>query len=390
MFQGELTVLIKKGGIMSHSYFPKGIAKGEQFFNRTSEIDRLLSNIEQGTHTVLVAPRRYGKSSLAKHVVQKANCYHHEMDLFVAISELDIGNKIINGVTDIIQQVTQQPEQWFNTLRQFFNRADKKWTVGIKGIKLELVPNDPKTVPQNIIDVLQAAEYVLSQKASKAVLYIDEFQEIMTTDIGKAIEGAIRHFAQESQHLVFIFSGSSRRLLQKMFMQRSRPLYQLCDEIRLDRIESSYYKHYINYVAQQTFKQSLDDNVIDRLLALSERHPRYVYLLCAEVWQNQGDTPPVEDDIEQVWQDLVKQKFKDVKVELGYRSHSQLKLLREIAQGNDYSLSGKHNQMALQMTSSTIVQALKALEELDYIEQLDDGQYRLIDPLIKSALLVGF
>jgi len=126
---------------MFRKYFPKGIAKGEPFFNREQVLKRLIGNIEGGTHSVLMAPRRYGKSSLAKHAIRKVKLPYAEIDLFVAISELDVGEKIIKGISGVIQEVSSEPEQWFNALREFFRRSDKKWTVGIKGAMLELIPN---------------------------------------------------------------------------------------------------------------------------------------------------------------------------------------------------------------------------------------------------------
>ena len=100
--------------------------------------------------------------------------------------------------------------------------------------------------PENILDALNALEHILVKKKQKAVLFIDEFQEIVKLPIGKAVEGAIRHFAQESKYLSLIFSGSNRHILLSMFVDRSRPLYQLCDRINLGRIDSKYYKEYLN------------------------------------------------------------------------------------------------------------------------------------------------
>lgn len=55
--------------------FPLGKAYGEAFYNHLNETKKLVGNIESGKHTFLVAPRRYGKSSLCQaknsYVVQK-------------------------------------------------------------------------------------------------------------------------------------------------------------------------------------------------------------------------------------------------------------------------------------------------------------------------------
>ena len=53
-------------------FFPLGKAYGEAFCNREKEAEKLLGNIQNGKHTFLVAPRRYGKSSLCEKVLEKS------------------------------------------------------------------------------------------------------------------------------------------------------------------------------------------------------------------------------------------------------------------------------------------------------------------------------
>ena len=175
-------------------------------------------------------------------------------------------SKLLKGVRDLIQQVSDTPEQWFKTLRNYFNRLNKKWIIGIKGFYLELQPNDHSSIAENILDALNALEYILKKQNKKAILFIDEFQEIIKIKEGLAIEGAIRHFAQESKHLVFIFSGSNRHMLQSMFGDRTRPLYNLCDRLNLDRIDSSYYKKYLGYVSQKTWGEPIKRQFFDKII----------------------------------------------------------------------------------------------------------------------------
>ncbi len=371
---------------MFRTFFPKGIAKGEQFFNRETELKRLVGNIKNGVHTLLMAPRRYGKTSLAKTALRQTGFPFAEMDLFVAMSDIDVGEKIILAVTELIQQVSSEPEQWFNSLRDFFNQSHKKWTIGIKGLKLELIPDNPKTVAQNILDALEALEHILKKKKSKGVLYFDEFQEILTTETGQSIEGAIRHFAQECEQVIFIFSGSDRKMLKKIFNDRTRPLFSLCDEIKLHRIPASYYVDYLKKVSQETYGQALDDKVIQEILELSARHPKYVYLLAFEVWFACEDKLPTVEAVRSIWKEYVTLKRKDVRAELENRSQSQLKVLMNIAKGHTRALSSNENQQKLLLSSSAISQALKVLEEHDFIERTLEEEYRIIDPLIASSL----
>ena len=47
------------------NYFPTYLAFGKAFCNRKEETARLIYNIEQQVPTLIMSPRRYGKTSLA-------------------------------------------------------------------------------------------------------------------------------------------------------------------------------------------------------------------------------------------------------------------------------------------------------------------------------------
>ncbi len=367
-------------------YFPKGIAKDKSFFNRTNEVKRLIGNIEKGEHTLILSPRRYGKSSLAKHVIKRVNYPYCDADFFLALDGKSIEHKLLKGVRDLIQQVSDTPEQWFKILRNYFNRLNKKWTIGIQGFYLELEPNDHSSIAENILDALNALEYILKKQNKKAILFIDEFQEIIKIKEGLAIEGAIRHFAQESKHLVFIFSGSNRHMLQSMFGDRTRPLYNLCDRLNLDRISSNYYKKYLDYVSQKTWGEPIKRAFFDKIMEITETHPNCVYILCGYIWREYPDKHPSINQVEKCWDQYITDINKETREELSSLSVGQLKLLAMIANGKVRELTGKAVQKKLNLSGSAITQALKVLENADHIERLENKSYRIINPIIKSTM----
>ena len=53
-------------------YFPLGKAHGKAFCNRTTESQWLVDNIAAGKHSLIKAPRRFGKSSLAEKAITAA------------------------------------------------------------------------------------------------------------------------------------------------------------------------------------------------------------------------------------------------------------------------------------------------------------------------------
>ena len=370
---------------MHTDYFPLGIARDGAFFGREAETKRLLNNITIGKHTLLTAPRRYGKTSLAKHVIKIAKLPYTEIDLFLIMDDKSIEYKIIKGVCSLIQAVSDTPEQWFGALRDFFNQANKKWTIGIQGVTLKLTPSNHNDIADNILDALNALEYILQSKKQKAVLFIDEFQEITKSKVGGSIEGAIRHFAQESKYLSFIFSGSNRNILLGMFNDQSRPLYALCDHMVLNRIEPSYYKKYLNEIAKKTWHQSISAEVFANIIKLTQIHPHYVYVLCGYIWQNFPTQEPTPADVVRLWDTYLDESIKEVRAELYKLSPGQLKVLTIICLAKYPEITGKDVQRQTNLTSGTIVYALRILEDMDYIEK-QGAVFRIINPVVYGIL----
>lgn len=123
------------------------------------------------------------------------------------------------------------------------------------------------------------------------------------------IEGAIRHVAQESENLRFIFSGSNRHILANMFDDRSSPLYMLCDRIAIDRIHKQDYIAYLNKIAKKTWKENLDSIAIDEIFKLTERHPYYMNVLCDKVWTYSEEKLPTIEVINLAWQEYMKNRI---------------------------------------------------------------------------------
>ena len=276
-------------------YFPRGIASGGAFCNRVKERKRLIGNISSKQHTLIMSPRRYGKTSLVKYAAYEAKFLFGEADLFVAIDAKHIEHQIMTGIKRIISQINTPLEQVLEILRQFFIKISAKWTVGTQGINIALIPAheyDPATV---IKEGLQALDDLLEKKQANAVFFLDEMQEIGEIAEGKGIEGALRHVAQQTKNLIFIFSGSNRHLLSTMFYDKARPLYKLCDRMILERISTEAYESHINKFILKKWNTPLTQDAFDTLVTLTQRHPFYINGLCRRILEiHHPDIPDSE------------------------------------------------------------------------------------------------
>ena len=75
--------------------------------------------------------------------------------------------------------------------------------------------------------MLEKLHEFAAKKKIMVIFFIDEFQRLTEITEDHAIEAAIRHVAQTLKNVVYIFSGSNRHLIEKMFFDRNRPFYKL-------------------------------------------------------------------------------------------------------------------------------------------------------------------
>ena len=368
-------------------YFPLGIASGIAFCNREDETDLLVNNILNGKHTLIIATRRYGKSSLALRAIQCTGLPYVESDFYMASSEKIIEAYILNNVVELIGKALGPIEKFINSIKKYVRHLKPKLNIGPEYLNLELMSDldtDPAT---NVKEALLLLEKLLAEKKKHAVLLMDEFQNVGIIAQGKGIEAAIRHVAQKTKYLTFIFSGSNRNLLKTMFEDENRPLYKLCWKLPLQRISEKHYFTHLQKAAKQAWKKELDEKIIHKICSLTERHPHYLNKLCDRLWSKAKKHPQMTD-VDKTWNLILEEEKSDAVREISLLSLNQKNVLLQIAKNITTQLTSKQSMLDLSMTSSSIMTALEGLEEKDMIEKVED-QYQIINPIVKHYVLKG-
>lgn len=370
----------------ARDYFPLGVAVGLAFCNRKEETDLLIDNIKHGKHTLLMATRRYGKSSLALHALKCSGLPFIEIDFYMASNEKVIEAYILNGVVDSIGKTLGSADKLITSIKRYVKNLKPKLDIGVGPLKLELcadIESDPAT---NVKEALMLLEKLLEEKNKHIVLLMDEFQNVGIIAEGKGIEAAIRHVAQKTKHLTFIFSGSHRKLLKTMFEDENRPLYKLCWKITVQRISEEHYQKHLQKAAKSAWNQELSVDAFNQIILLSERHPFYINKLCDRLWTYFAKKPPTIEDVNKTWQDILEEEKSDAVKDISLLSLGQKNVLLQIAKNATTQMTAKKTILALKMSGSSIMAALDGLDEKDVIEKNGD-QYQIISPVIKYYVL---
>ncbi len=368
---------------MKNALFPSKIASGTSFCNRENERQFIKNNIEKTRHTLIISPRRYGKTSLALKAIGESKLPFAYINLFNTFQNDAVAKKFSKGLSELLTKTLSSPQKAFKKLSQILVKS--KLSLEVFGSKFELNLQPIAQSPLEIIEnLLENIEKILESSQKKAVIFLDEFQDISKVDMNEALQSVLRDFAQRSQHVSLIISGSHRHMLNQIFDDRNKPFYKLCDRINLEKIKAADHTSFIQKHAKAKWKSTLSEQTLEELLNLTEKHPYYVNRLCAKLWESKS--LPNVNQVQMSWQNLGEEEFDSVVNDLNLLSKNQRILLQAIAKkGTLNAHTSGATIRELQMPQSSIVDSIKILSQEDFIELSENG-YQLIDPLIKYVL----
>ena len=371
----------------SRDFFPLGKALGSAFCNRAEELKWLLENVKAGKHMLLIAPRRYGKSSLALRGILLSGLPAIVLNFNTCASSEDVERVIIHAVGELIKQIMGPLEQAIHVIRRYLFTLQPRLTWQLQDLHLEFIAPADTPSHEKIEEVLLMLEKLLEDKKTEAVLVLDEFQTVGGIAKGHGMEAALRNVAESVQHMTLIFSGSHRRLLLRMFEDEQRPLYKLCRKLRVDRIAIQHYELHLNRAAEQQWGSLLSEEVLNLVMTLSEQHPYYVNYLCDILWSISPDLPSL-DGVRRAWVLLLDEEQSDAHAEIGALSIGQRKVLKYIASHGGVDITSVQAVKIMGSAASSIAGAVNVLVAKDLIEKDKLGTYQIINPVIRACLIV--
>lgn len=360
-------------------YFPSGIAKKEAFCNRTKERKRLRQYINNVSHTVLMAPRRYGKSSLITQVMLDGQDEFVWVDFLPAASKQDVVDKIRNASKSLLLKVSPELKKLKIQATDKLKAMSPELNLGAVGQSLTLHLTSEKETP--IDEVLKGIDEYIGKIGKKAVIVFDEFQQISQIDESHSIEALIRHAVERSSNITYLFSGSNRHLLNDMFSKQDRPLYRLCSMMQLNRIPKEEYITFINEAATKKWGNQLASDVTEKIIELSERHPYYLNALCNELWFYEK-APQSSNEVTEAWESYVTSHKSVIVSDIISLSLNQKRVIRALSHEPENEPASSRFSIKMEMNVASIRQAIQALVLKDLVYEDANGYFRVLDPAV--------
>lgn len=358
---------------------------GDAFTDRTQEMKRLRSNIENNVHTMLISPRRWGKSSLVKqtaiHLAKSSSnfkfCF---IDLFKIRNEEDFYSSYANAV---IKSVSSKTDEWIALTKSFLSRITPRISLGTDPSVSDFEINfDLKGIKQNYEEVLNFPEKIAEKKGMNIIVCLDEFQNLGNFDEPVLIQKRLRAVWQYHQRVTYILYGSKRHMLMHLFENKSMPFYKFGDVIYLDKIAGKYLKDFIVDSFSKTGK-IIENRYADKVVERVKCHPYYTQQLAHLVWINTDEGNTATDEIiDNAIDELLNQNSILYQREIETLSNTQINFLKAVSDGIERLSSVEVLREYKLNTSSNVTRVKRALEKKEIIDTLDK-KIEFIDPVFE-------
>lgn len=271
------------------------IATEKNFTDREKETADLVRNFTSLINTIIISPRRWGKSSL----VNKAAKLAMNQDSRLRICHIDLFNVRDEEhfysllAQKVISATSTKWEDAVASAKSMFSHLVPKISIGSDPTNEVSIDFDWETVKQNPDEVLDFAEKIAQKKGLKIVICVDEFQNISEFTDADYLQKKLRSHWQRHQSVAYCLYGSKRHMMMEVFTNSSKPFYKFGNLMFLDKIDTHCLVEFFQRRFADTNKR-INDDAANLIVQLVENHPYYAQQLAQQSWLRTKDVCRVE------------------------------------------------------------------------------------------------
>ncbi|CAI9674346.1 ATP-binding protein [Elizabethkingia anophelis] len=354
----------------------------QSFTNRENELKRLKNNLISGINTIIISPRRWGKSSLVEKTIMDINITDPDyktvkIDLFSVNSEQEFLEKFAR---EVIKASSAKWEEWLKESKDIFKKLIPKFSIGIQPDSDFSISFDWEELKKYSDEILNLPEILATKKQVKFIICIDEFQNLAHFPNFEAVEKNMRAVWQKQKNVVYCLYGSKRDMMTNIFDNSSKPFYRFGDLLLLSKIKKEKWESFIVENFEKTNRR-ISQTFAGRITDLMKCHSWYVQQFSYYVWsetQNEVTDSIFCDALERLVQSnvpLFQNKIEEF-------STGQINLLKAIAK-NEKQLSSKETLKRYHLgTSAGVNKNKNTLLQKDIISE-ERGIIEFLDPVFE-------
>lgn len=363
------------------------IADKENFTDREQEVKLLTQNFNSLVNTIIISPRRWGKTSLVNRAAQMLlnssnDFFICQVDIFNSRTEeefyISYANALLKVSTSAWEEFVSGVKKYLGKMAPIVSLSDTSQTYELSfGISFK----DNKLTYDEILDLPQV---IANDTGKRIIVCIDEFQNINEYEESLAFQRKLRAHWQKQTSVCYCLYGSKRHMLLDIFNDYSMPFYKFGDILFLHKIGRGDWVSFISTRFTDTGKE-ISESLCNQIAGRVKDHPYYVQQLSQQVWlrTNKKCTGEIIDEAFSSLTDQLSLLFANI---IDGLTSKQINFLLAVVDGVA-NFSSRETLTKYKLgTSANIKNLRKATLEKDLIDILPGNVIEIQDPVFEYWL----
>ncbi len=348
----------------------KGYQGNKFFCDREKETKTMLQAIYNSRDMTLVSLRKMGKTGLLLHVFEQLKkekvVETIYLDIYHTENLMGMINQLASAIIRLKKPFGEKMKEFLNQFRYVRPVITVDPQSGQPSVSFQITnEKEARSTLEELFAMLQERS-----RKKPVVVAIDEFQQIGNYP-EKNVEALIRGLIQTLSNTRFIFSGSNKTILSRMFGDSTRPFYQSTEMMYLSEIPLESYERFITSHFIRNSRK-VEEGAVSEILTWCRCHTWYVQFLCNKLFET-GD--PINTETILITRQEILSSYEPFYLE--YRNlltRHQWQLLKAIARTNfsNKLTSGDFIRTNNLTNASTVKRGVDALLEKEMIFRKSD------------------
>ena len=361
------------------------LVSDEAFTDREHELAQLTSDLRNGQNVALIAPRRYGKSSLVQAALSRLlaeDVLVVAVDLMTTPTKERLAAKLAKSIHDDVATVLVKAKE---ALRIFGNlRVVPTMTVDLDGsVRFSFsASRGTADIDATLERLLELPAELATERKRQLVVFFDEFQEVTAIDLH--LPALMRAIFQTQRNVAHLYAGSKRDMMRKLFNDENEPFFRSAKTMEIGVIDPPLFADFIRAQFDRT-NRGVSEEAVARLLAVTSGHPYATQELAFALWDEapEGFTATV-GDFEQALAAVLRSENARFTLIWENATQPQKLLLQALAAEPGRPFSNGYRLAHELPAVSGVQRALKPLVESELVGKAPDGLYELAEPFLRE------
>jgi uncharacterized protein len=364
------------------------LVSDEAFTDRADELAQLKADLRNGQNVAVIAPRRYGKSSLVKAALSDLiaeGTLVVEVDLMTTPTKERLAAKLAKSIHDDVASVVFKAKE---RLRVFSSlRIAPSMTIDTHGAVTFAfaASRTDADIDDTIERLLELPAEIAADQRRVIVVSFDEFQEI--TEIDRHLPALMRSVFQKQSNVAHVYAGSKRAMMRRLFNDENEPFYRSAKTMEIGPIPVPLFREFVTEQFDRT-DRGISDDAADRLLAITGGHPYATQELAYALWEEVPEGfSATSADLDDALRAVLRAENARFTLVWENATRPQKLLLQALARETGRPFSNAYRLRHDLPPTSGVQRALRPLLASELVRKDSEGDYELAEPFLREWIL---